>query len=416
MNRRHFLRSLSAFGLAAAGVGIWQHWPKPGLTNPCLAGLPETLARHPLLQSVWQGLDAAQVWDCHVHLVGAGDSGSGAGENQPWFSPDMDSLQHPILKLQKLFYLNAGCIHDTPGQMDRSYVERLRNLVAGMRPGFKAMLLAFDWYHDENGQPQPAHSMFHIPNAYAADTALRCPGSFEWVASVHPYRKDAADALQQAAAQGARAIKWLPSAMGIDPLSARCDRFYQAAADLGLPVISHAGRELAVQGGSQDFGNPLRLRRALDHGVRVVVAHCASDGEDQDIDRGTTGPRVTSYALFARMMDEPRYANLLYADISALTQRNRAWALKSVLQHREWHSRLLNGSDYPLPGIMPLFDPASLAGQGLLAEEAVPLLEQVRGHNPLLFDLALKRLLRFEDQAFPAGVFETRRFFDRSST
>ena len=64
--------------------------------------------------------------------------------------------------------------------------------------------------------------------------------------------------------------------MGIDPASSKCDRFYQAAARLDLPIIAHAGRELAVHGGdAQHFGNPLRLRRAMEQGVRVVVAHCA---------------------------------------------------------------------------------------------------------------------------------------------
>jgi len=43
------------------------------------------------------------------------------------------------------------------------------------------------------------------------------------------------EALQKAYAEGARAIKWLPSAMGIDPLSKQCTRFNQAAADLKLP-------------------------------------------------------------------------------------------------------------------------------------------------------------------------------------
>ena len=48
---------------------------------------------------------------------------------------------------------------------------------------------------------------------------------------------------------GARAVKWLPSAMGIDPASAKCDRFYEALNRLDLPLIAHAGLEL-VPGGS----------------------------------------------------------------------------------------------------------------------------------------------------------------------
>lgn len=408
MNRRQFFRTLPVFGAGALGLTAANHWPEQGLLNQCLSDMPTTLTQHPLMQSVWEGIDPIQVWDCHTHLVGSGDSGSGA-----WFSPDMDSLWHPLLRLQKLFYMNAGCVHEAPGQMDASYIARLRNLIDGMRPGFKVMLLAFDWRHDASGRLDKARSIFHIPNTYAADMARQYPACFEWVASIHPYRPDCVDALHQAVKDGARAIKWLPSAMGIDPASPRCDGFYEALAQTGLPIISHAGRELAVQGGSQDDGNPLKLRRAMDHGVCVVMAHCASDGDDADLDKGENGPRVKSFDLFARLMDEARYEKLAYADISALTQFNRAWALKAVLQRSDWHSRLLNGSDYPLPGVMPLFSATDMAGMDLLDQSVVPFLKEIKQYNPLLFDFALKRLLRFGQQAFPASVFETRRFFER---
>ena len=43
------------------------------------------------------------------------------------------------------------------------------------------------------------------------------------------------------------------------------------------------------------------LRRALDHGVRVVVAHCATLGEDRDEDR-LHGGKVASFDLFARLI------------------------------------------------------------------------------------------------------------------
>lgn len=263
------------------GLAATDQWPEQGLMNPCLSKLPAKETYSPWMRVVWEGVDPTQIWDCHTHLVGSGDAGSGA-----WFNPNMDSLWHPVLKLQKLFYMNAGCLHEAPGRMDTSYIGRLHNLVDGMRPGYKLMLLAFDWRHDVSGQPDRAHSIFHIPNAYAAAMAQRHPSYFEWIASIHPYRPDSVDALQQAIKDGARAIKWLPSAMGIDPSSPRCDKFYEAVAKAGLPIISHAGREMAVQGGNQDDGNPLKLHRALDHGVRVVIAHCASDGHDIDLDQG----------------------------------------------------------------------------------------------------------------------------------
>jgi mannonate dehydratase len=131
--------------------------------------------------------------------------------------------------------------------------------------------------------------------------------------------------LQRAKDDGARAVKWLPAAMGIDPASPRCERFYDSLARNNLPLITHAGLELAVSGcGAHDLGNPLRLRRALDAGVRVVVAHCASIGEDRDLDRGSNGPYVESFSLFVRLFE--KYERQLYGDISAMTQVNRAGA------------------------------------------------------------------------------------------
>ena len=279
------------------------------------------------------------------------------------------------------------------------------------------MLFAFDWFHDENGKPNKDNSTFFISNQYAAKVAITHSQYFEWVASIHPYRADAIDALQAAHAQGARAIKWLPSGMGIDPMSAKCDAFYKSTHDLNMPIISHTGREKAVLGGNQDDSNPLRMRRALDAGVRVVLAHCASDGDDVDLDNTKVGQarqkdRVLSTDLFARLMDTPKYNHLLVGEISGLTLFNHAKALKPILQRTDWHHRLLSGSDYPLPGIMPFISLAQLVNAGLLQESSVSFLNDLRIYNPLLFDFALKRLISFNGNSFPASVFETRRFFD----
>jgi mannonate dehydratase len=222
------------------------------------------------------------------------------------------------------------------------------------------------------------------------------------------------EALEQAKADNARAVKWLPASMGIDPASPLCDRFYEAAARLKMPVITHAGEERAVIGTDiQEYGNPLRLRRALDAGVRVVVAHCASMGEDRDTDKGPHGPMVSSFELFARLFDTEKYTQHLFGDIAAMPQTNRAApALARVLEREDWHPRLLNGSDYPLPGLMPIFSVKYLVSLGLVQESAVELLTYIREFNPLLFDFVLKRHLRSNGKGFSNSVFETRKFFE----
>jgi uncharacterized protein len=411
LKRRSFLAWGAAGALGIGSLAAWRYWPEQGLWNPCLAPLPRRLATHELVQAAWSGIDAAQVWDAHAHLVGTGDSDSGIFVN-----PAMLSLASPAQYARRLFFLNAGCAHDAKEGVDRAYVERLHNLLDGM-PGTKLMLLAFDRTHDERGEADLEHTAFYVPNAYARDMARAHPQYFEWAASVHPHAPDALERLEQAKRDGARAVKWLPAAMGIDPASSRIQKYYETLKTLDLPLISHAGEERAVLGrDAHDYGNPLRLRRALDAGVRVVIAHCASMGSDRDLDQGPNGPYVDSFLLFSRMMEERRHEKNLFGDISAMTQINRAGpALKRVIEDESWHARLLNGSDYPLPGVMPLFSVQHLVSVGLLSPSFSEVLTDIRRHNPLLFDFVLKRALRSGGRRLPAGVFETRAFFMRSS-
>ena len=401
MNRRQFLGALGAAGVVAG----CDFSLADGVFNACGARLPDRLRTHALVAAAWRGLDAGAVWDAHCHVFGNGDSGSGL-----WINPLMERIWQPQQYLQRMFYLNAGCVHDSPGKVDASVVDRLLNQCEAMPAGFHALLFAFDWARDEAGEPVRERSTFFVPDDYAVGLAQRYPTHFEWAASIHPHDPAALDRLTDAAKRGARAVKWLPTAQGIDPASARCDRFYRKLADLRLPLITHAGDERAVRGFGEDLGNPLRLRRALDAGVRVVVAHCASLGSGRDLDKGGTST-VANFDLFARLMDDPRYARNLAGDISAVTQGNRMDVVATLLARRDWHARLLNGSDYPLPGVLPLISLPSLVERGLLDPAAVAPLKEIRDHNALLFDFVLKRSLVNNGAGFARSVFETRPFF-----
>jgi mannonate dehydratase len=312
--------------------------------------------------------------------------------------------------------MNASCALDDD-RVDESFVERLVWLTDQLPAGVKMMLLAFDFFYDENGERRLETSAFYTPDKYTASIAARYPDRFEWIASIHPYRRDAVAVLREAAANGARAVKWLPPAQGMNPASPLCDPFYEAAAELDIPLLVHAGDELAVQGGnSEDYGNPLRLRRPLDHNVRVIVAHCASLGSGPNLDIGADGPALPNFDLFTRMMEEPRYEGLLYGDISAITQVNRVGnALETIVKRADWHPRLLNGSDYPLPGVMPLFSLKQLQRLGYISEEESETLSAIRHHYPLLFDFVLKRTLRIDGQRLGPQPFMTREFFASSA-
>ena len=412
-SRRRFLSAAGLAGLAAAGLAGWRFWPEQGLLNPCLGPLPPELATHPLVRAAWTDLDPAQVWDAHVHLLGVGDNGDAGGVD---FNDAEGTLFWPLAVAQRYFFLNATCIEGTAG-IDRAYVAHLRQMISAMPDGHKLLLLALDAWHDRNGKAAREHSHIFVGNDYCAAVAQALPERFEWVASVHPQRRDALIELERVKRLGARAVKWIPAAQGIDPASPGCDRYYETLVRLDLPLISHAGEERALPG-DDVLGNPLRLRRALEHGVRVVVAHCASMGSNRDLDRGEAGPWVDNFALFERLMDEPAHLGRLFGDISALTQTARAGApLRRVLERAgeggDWAGRLLNGSDHPLPAIMPLYSPRQLAAAGYLDAAMVEPLTAIRRHHPLLFDFVLKRHLRLAGRRLAPAVFETRRFFER---
>ena len=376
------------------------------LFNPCLGpDLPETLASHELVAQAFDGIDPSRFIDAHTHLIGVRGGPDGA-----WIGDQMTRLRHPLQYVRYRFFLNASCVSQGE-DASRAYLVRLLSCHRATARGFRLMLLAFDQAYDTRGRARPEITAFHVSDAYARSIAAQYPGELEWAASVHPYREDAAEALDEAVGNGALAVKWLPNAMGIDPASPRCDLFYEALARHRIPLLTHGGGERAVRGvGADVLGNPLKLRRALEHGVRVIIAHCASLGSGVDLDAGPGGPVVPNIDLFARLMDDPRYEHLLMGDISALTQSNRtAVALGKVLERTEWHDRLLNGSDYPLPGVPALFNLDEMADLGFLPAHAVPVLEGIQDHNPLLFDFVLKRSVRRHGAGFAPRVFETAR-------
>lgn len=404
--RRQWLQAAAALPLATCAARA--------SASTCAEPVPAPWADHPLLAQVWDGLDPSQLWDAHAHLVGTGGSGGGAMVN-----PESLSWSAPLERARRLMILAATCLDEEPdATLDARYVARLRQLLGQLPAGPRLMLFAFDLPVDDAGREQPQRATFHLPNAYAAGVARAHPAQFEWVASIHPYRADAVARLDAAVAAGARGVKWLPSSMNIDPASPRCDAFYRALVRHGLPLIVHGGEELAAPGARQDLlNNPLRVRRPLEQGVRVVVAHAATLGHALDYEAvgssdPAAGPRARSFDLFTRLMDDRRYERHLFADISAILQWNRELdVIRTLLRRADWHPRLLQGSDFPVPGIRWAFRISRYVDAGWLEPAAAELCAVLQRHNPLLFDLALKRLLADGSARFDPGIFHTRPFF-----
>ena len=355
-----------------------------------------------LVKRSFDGVDPARLLDYHTHVAGVGAGGTGCFVN-----PKMRTWRRPSQRLKFEVYLSAAGVRDEQ-HADAEFASRLVRLVGNIEGHGKYRLLAFDKHYGRGGEVNLTKTEFYVPNEYVFALAGEHPDLFEPVVSVNPYRADAARELEKWAARGARCVKWLPNAMGIDPSDERCDPFYRKMRELGLVLLSHGGEEKAVEAEEdQRLGNPLLLRRALDHGVKTIVAHCAGLGESVDLD-DPERRRVPNFRLFLRLMDDPVYDGLVFGDISAMTQFNRiGHPLSTVLAREDLNPRLVNGSDYPLPAVNALIRTGPLARAGYIETEERGPLREIYGFNPLLFDFVLKRRLRLPGtvKRLPASVF-----------
>ncbi|WLT32178.1 amidohydrolase family protein [Geothrix sp. PMB-07] len=377
------------------------------LSTAVIAGLPPSAPFSPAAQALidraFSDLDPARpLIDVHVHALGLGQDGDGTFVN-----PEKLSARHPLKRLETGLYLKATGVKGLD-HFDRDYVEVLLARARAFPRPVRIHLLAMDRAYKPDGTPDPIRTEFHVPNAYVLDLAARHPDLITPVISIHPARKDAIQELEACAARGARLMKWLPNAQAIDPANPAFDPFYRRMKELGVVLLTHAGEEKAVAvKGAQALGNPLRLRRPLDLGVTVIVAHCASLGRNEDLDHpGTAAP---NFELFLRLMNEPRYQGHLFGDLSAITQINRLPApLQHLLAHPEFDGRLLNGSDYPLPGVDLVIWTRQLVKLGMLTPNERQALNEIWKRNPLLFDVVLKRTLKDPStgRRWPADLFQ----------
>ena len=353
-----------------------------------------------LIARAFKGIDPGRLKDYHVHVIGVGYPNTGN-----WVNPRLLNWWGLHSKVRADVFLHSSGVSQVD-LFDDQYIDRLIGLIKAMPVRGKYQLLAFDFFHTPDGSPDLERSEFYVTNDHVAALTDAHPEFFTSAVSIHPYRKDAVEQIERWAARGVRFIKWLPNAQGMDPDSARLDAYYAAMKRTRMILLTHVGQELAVssEGDAQALGNPLGFIRALDKGVRVVMAHAASAGQNQD----ENGVFHDNFDLFMRLMDSPQYDGDLFGEISALTQFNRLpGPLTELLERPDIHHRLVNGSDYPLPAINILISTRLLAYYGFITEEEKHLLNEIYRVNPLLFDFVVKRTLRHPTLGtrFPATVF-----------
>jgi len=371
-------------------------------------GPPEALQRKltptakNLIAKAYADIDPSRLVDFHTHILGLGNSNSGV-----WVNPAMQTRINPMRYFRFQVFKNASGISKNDSA-DQDYVARLLRLIENLPKPGRFMILGFDKHYRPDSKEDLERTEFFVPNDYIFSLVNKNPKIFLPMISVHPYRKDAVKKLEDWNKKGTRFIKWLPNAMGIDPSDSKLDAYYAKVKELNMVLLVHVGGEGAVHTGEfEKLGNPLLLRRPLDQGVKIIMAHCASQGSNLDLDDPANG-EVANFELFKRMMNEKRYEGLLFGEISGLTQNNRFdGPLQTLLEKNEWHSRLVNGSDYPLPALNIVIWTKALVKAGLITKKERQALNLIYNYNPLLFDFVLKRTVRHPETGgnFSASIF-----------
>jgi predicted TIM-barrel fold metal-dependent hydrolase len=132
-------------------------------------------------------------------------------------------------------------------------------------------------------------------------------------------------------------LKCLPNCHNIDTRLPHYRPFWERMAASRLPLLAHTGGEHTVPQFDRKLADPAALTGALDCGVTVIAAHCATK----------SGARDPDY-LPALVEMMARFPNL-FADLSALNLPFRSAGLKAMLARPDLHDRLLHGSDFPVP-------------------------------------------------------------------
>lgn len=298
------------------------------------------------------------VIDGHTHISGTGEGGTGCA-----ISADLlGSLAFRYLR----WSLGLGAF-GTPRGLDASLRARLfQDLDRSPSVDF-VVLYAHDRVYDASGTMREDLTQLHTPNDYVLALAREHPKILP-AASVHPDRPDALDELARTAEAGAVLMKWLPNSQGMDPADRKHRPFYEALARLGLPLVAHTGGEHTVAIRWPEYTNPARLELALDCGVTVIAAHCATKS-------GIVDPEYyDSFAALAR-----RYPGC-YGDTAAFGTPGRFRHIPRLLADEGVLAKTVHGSDYPIPvsawwglGRIPVAEIRRIQGEGSTLERDVRL-------------------------------------------
>jgi predicted TIM-barrel fold metal-dependent hydrolase len=268
------------------------------------------------------------VVDCHVHVSACTPKNgemSEALQNSPAFR-----FMRWRLKIEG-YDANA----------ERQIAQKLKDTLDETPELNAAVILAFDGVYNREGEFDAVQTHLHVKNDYVIELSRR-NRKMLFGASVNPYRKDAVAELERCIKAGAVLLKWLPVTQDFNPADEKCFAIYEVLTHYKLPLLCHTGGEKSLPVLDMGVADPALLEPALKRGVTVIAAHCGTRSTAKEHDYVPT---------FVRMAKE--YENL-YGDTAALDLPTRSYAWETVLNDPVVRSKLVHGSDWPIPAFPPV--------------------------------------------------------------
>ena len=265
--------------------------------------------------------------DMHVHMVG-----NAASNHKCWVrvTPFKAPLYALMLRRLGLKYSQLF----SP-DFDDTYRDTLLTYIRESEIDAVCLLAQEAVYRDDATLWEEAGNAY-VPNDYVLKLASEHREVIPAV-SIHPARPDAMDELERCIEAGAAMMKCLPNCQNINCNEPAFHAFWNRMAEAGVPLLAHTGGEHTLQVINVDYADPEYLRLPLECGVNVVAAHVATG----------SGPFDPDY--LPRLVEMMSDFENLYADTSALNVPTRSYALRHCLDDDLLTSRVVHGSDYPVP-------------------------------------------------------------------
>lgn len=268
--------------------------------------------------------------DIHLNLAGVGTNESGC------YASSQFRRRYSFLFFRIIYKFTKRSLEMSA---DQDWTSLLVETIEKSKEVDYGICLGFDRVYDINGTHRSEWDQMVVPHDWVfkvcEENTVLLPGP-----GLHPYRPDALDILDEFNDRKACLIKWLPPAQNIDASDPKLIPFYEKLAGFGIPLLVHTGTEktFKTQKISKDYIDVMRLKLALDHGVKVIAAHTATGV----LGSGEMNQRNQVLQLLS---DYPNF----WVENSGICNPGRAHNLFDLAETPLIAENTLYGSDFPVP-------------------------------------------------------------------